>query len=194
MAEATYKPVVDFPGYRVGDDGSVWSCWRRRGRSGFGCRFEMDPTKWERMSPTPRRGAYLIVGLRRGGKSYYRQVHRLVLEAFIGPCPAGMQACHDPDHTPSNCRLGNLRWGTPASNCADRDRQGRTAKGERHGRAKLTAAAVRGARAAHAAGESLRSIARRTGLHHRSVSEAVRGVTWKSINPPGKRPGEGGGG
>lgn len=26
-----YADVADFPGYRVGNDGSMWSCWRRAG-------------------------------------------------------------------------------------------------------------------------------------------------------------------
>lgn len=50
---------------------------------------------------------------------YY--VHRLVLEAFVGPAPSGLIGCHD-DDDPSNNRLGNLAWGTRAKNVYDYQR------------------------------------------------------------------------
>lgn len=45
-------------------------------------------------------------------------VHRLVLEAFVGPCPDGMVACHW-DDDPDNNALDNLRWGTLVENARD---------------------------------------------------------------------------
>lgn len=50
----------------------------------------------------------------------YRAVHRLVLEAFSGPCPEGLEACHN-DGNKLNNRLDNLRWDTHRSNCIDRE-------------------------------------------------------------------------
>jgi hypothetical protein len=50
--------------------------------------------------------------------------------------------CRHLDGNRSNNRLDNLAWGTPLENGADKARHG-TAKGERNGRAKLTAAKVR---------------------------------------------------
>lgn len=52
-----------------------------------------------------------------------RFVHRLVLEAFRGPCPAGMMACHG-NGVPHDNRLENLRWGTPKENDDDKLRHG----------------------------------------------------------------------
>ena len=46
-------------------------------------------------------------------------VHRLVLEAFRGPCPEGMQCAHKNGKRDDN-RLVNLRWATPESNQKDR--------------------------------------------------------------------------
>lgn len=28
QAEVAYREVVGFPGYRIGSDGTVWTCWR----------------------------------------------------------------------------------------------------------------------------------------------------------------------
>src|SRR4051794_9067393 len=52
------------------------------------------------------------------------RVQRLVLEAFVGPCPPGMEACHN-DDVSLDCRLQNLRWDTRQANIADRCRNGR---------------------------------------------------------------------
>jgi HNH endonuclease len=47
-----------------------------------------------------------------------RTVHTLVLQAFVGPCPAGMEACHY-DGDKANNKLGNLRWDTKRANELD---------------------------------------------------------------------------
>lgn len=50
-------------------------------------------------------------------------VHRLVLSAFVGPCPKGCEGLHDDDKRTNN-RLSNLRWGTRAENIEDAFRNG----------------------------------------------------------------------
>jgi hypothetical protein len=47
-----------------------------------------------------------------------RLVHHLILEAFVGPRPAGLIGCHN-DGNPQNNWPSNLRWDTHASNSAD---------------------------------------------------------------------------
>ena len=64
-----------------------------------------------------------IVNLAMNGKHAW-YVHRLVLGAFVGPCPPGMESCHFPDRDPANNRLDNLRWGTHQDNMLDRDKHG----------------------------------------------------------------------
>ena len=50
-------------------------------------------------------------------------VHVLVLETFVGPRPAGLDACHWND-IPSDNRVENLRWGTRSDNAQDSVRNG----------------------------------------------------------------------
>lgn len=51
-------------------------------------------------------------------------VHRLVLLAFVGPAPEGMEGCHN-DGDATNNRLDNLRWDTRSANNYDRVKHGR---------------------------------------------------------------------
>lgn len=61
---------------------------------------------------------YWRVSLRKPGQNTHHLVHRLVLEAFVGPCPEGMEACHN-DGDPGNAKLSNLRWDSSSSNNFD---------------------------------------------------------------------------
>lgn len=57
------------------------------------------------------------------GSQVSHSVHSLVLEAFVGPRPTGMHACHAND-IPSDNRVENLRWDTPRANRLDSVRNG----------------------------------------------------------------------
>ena len=71
-----------------------------------------------------REGRLQVVLSRPGHRPRTATVHRLVLEAFVGPCPPGMECCHWDDN-PLNNRLDNLRWDTHSANQHDRVRNGR---------------------------------------------------------------------
>lgn len=73
------------------------------------------------MSGTHSRRPYWQVQLFRGGRGaevYRAKVHRLVMEAFVGPVPNGMEICHINGNGFDN-RLENLRYDTHRKNMAD---------------------------------------------------------------------------
>ena len=107
-----------------------------------------------------------------------RYVHVLVWEETNGPVPHGQQIMHTCDN-PACYLLEHLRLGTQAENIADRDAKGRTARGEKNGRAKLTYADVDDIRNALAVGESQRRIAERYGVAHCTIGRINRGDGWK---------------
>lgn len=64
------------------------------------------------LRPGPMKSGHLSVAI---GKGNSRQVHQLVLEAFVGPRPTGCEVLHL-NHHPADNRLENLRYGTRSEN------------------------------------------------------------------------------
>ncbi len=70
---------------------------------------------------SPGRGKYLQVTL--GNRAKNKYVHHLVLMAFVGPRPDGMECLHRNSDNYDN-RLENLHWGTSSENKHDVVRNG----------------------------------------------------------------------
>lgn len=166
-----YREIEGFPGYRVGDDGSVWSC-----RVTYAGRSK--PDQWHRLKPFANAVGQLHVSLCPG--VCRRLVCRLVLHAFIGPCPDGMECCHN-DGNPGNNHLENLRWDTHKANSLDMVRHGTSTRGVRSPFAKLTDQKVVELRARIAAGESASAVARDLGVSRKAVSAANQRQTWSHV-------------
>lgn len=164
----SYRPISGFPGYRVGDDGSVWSCWRGPSMSNH----------WKRLKPgihkrrTPAR-TYLYLHLWRDGKRHTRLVHRIILECFVGPRPDGHE-CRHIDGDPSNNALSNIQWGTHEENTEDSRRHGRFAT-------KLTESQVQDIRRRRAAGEDRHLLAAEFNTTPMNVSSITNRQSWKHI-------------
>ncbi len=174
MDRVKYRPVTGFLGYRVGDDGSVWSCWKR---VGFG-KVAMSST-WRRKSISINKSGRCIVMLSVKDKSYSRQVHRLVLTAFVGPCPPGMECCHE-DGNPLNNRLSNLRWDTKEANGRDAARHGKN-RGERNGQAVLTETEVVALRRDYAEGMSRKELSMKYKLTVTGVDNVTHNRVWRHL-------------
>lgn len=116
-----WLPVVGYEGiYEVSDHGRLYSIKRTITLKNGKTRTAGGRTlKGGRMA-SGHIGVHLTAA---GEVSGHRLIHRLVLEAFVGPCPDGMEACHWDDN-PSNNRLDNLRWASRTENMLDRTRNG----------------------------------------------------------------------
>jgi hypothetical protein len=116
--QETWLPVVGWEGlYEVSDLGRVRSVERI---VQFGTQTRRVPSTVLKPGRTTK-GA-LFVNLS-NGRVYNRRVHQLVLEAFVGPCPPGMEGCHWDDNKENN-DLANLRWDTHSANELDKVRNG----------------------------------------------------------------------
>jgi hypothetical protein len=121
------------------------------------------------------------------GKRLTYRVHRAVLEAFVGPCPPGMEACHN-DGDQLNNRPENLRWATHRDNMRDREHHGRNLKGSRHPKALLTESKVETVLWMLSCGVRVAPIARTVGVGYHVIENIASGKTWKHVErPPGLR-------
>lgn len=178
----TYKPIPGHTAYRVGDDGTIWSSWHKSGPRNRGRGSQLVPGGlWRLLRAMTDKHGRKSVKLRPGKRQAF--VHQLVLEAFVGPCPAGMEACHFPDRNPSNNSLSNLRWDTHAANAGDQVRHGTDPKGERHGRAKLTAEHAVAIRAEYAAGGITQAqLAAKYGLTQPQINRIITRKRWAHLS------------
>ena len=184
MSEANstvqYRDIPGFPGYRVGDDGSVWTAWKAKG-SGYEGGFQpIIGSSWRRMKCKKDHNGHFRIALVANGITSSHGVHRLVLFAFIGPCPPGLEACHN-DGNPANNTPSNLRWDTRKANQSDRINHGTSNRGERHGKSKLTDEVVRRIRDRCAAGETQHDVARDLKISQPMVSNIVSKRNWKHV-------------
>lgn len=186
VAGVEYRDVEGFDGYRVGTDGSVWSCLtvgRIKGTTHNGSGFtQRDPNNWHRLKASrPDDKHYSHVRLCRDCKPHTREVHRLVLEAFRGPCPTGMEGCHN-DGNRENCALENLRWDTPTNNHADKVRHGTGLRGSMIYGSKLTEQMIPEIFRLSKLGLSQRAIGKRVGIRQSGVSRILNGSRWKHVS------------
>ncbi|RQT43146.1 hypothetical protein DF046_36835 [Burkholderia cepacia] len=114
MKHEQWRDIPGFEGrYQVSDMGRVRSLDRRVRVVPHG----IETTRLVRgriLKPGPSKSGHLSVVLGRGNT---RSVHALVMLAFEGPCPEGMEVLHL-NHTPSDNRRTNLKYGTRGENVA----------------------------------------------------------------------------
>lgn len=180
----TYKTLacVGCPDYEIGSDGTVWSIyktagWKKKARRGI----------WFRKEPTTDHLGRKIVNLRRKT----RLVSRLVLTAFVGHPPEGMECCHY-DGNPGNNNLENLRWDTHHNNMQDNLRLGTTSRGEHRKNSKLTRESVEQIRREMSLLEgssrgnkarAARSLAAKYSVATKTVLSAYYGKSWRWYSP-----------
>jgi len=111
-----WKTIKDYPDYEVSNYGRIRNWWNNQAGA------HNKRKKPKMLKETYSRG-YCYVGLSNRKKSKRIRLHRLVLTAFKGKCPAGMVTCHNNGIKTDN-RLENLRWDTRTANHKDRINHG----------------------------------------------------------------------
>lgn len=174
-----WRPIVGHEGaYEVSDLGRVRSLdrviscghWNK-----YAKRFVQTTRRLrgQMLRPGTKPSGHVSVAL---GKGNSQDVHRLVLEAFVGPCPPGQEALHEND-SPADNALANLRWGTRGENLLDAVRNGRKPVGEDHHGAKLKAADIPNIRRRLAA-EGPSAVARDYGVSDATIRQVRDGRSW----------------
>lgn len=118
MTAERWLPIPGYDGYEVSDQGRVWSHKTSR---------FLRPATIRRDASAST--TYLSVCLYSSTGSRPWTVHRLVMLAFVGPCPDGLQTRHLNGDSMNNA-LDNLAYGTASENNIDTVRTGHHRKSQ----------------------------------------------------------------
>ena len=168
-----WRSITGYEGlYEVSNLGGVRSLVRmtKRGRRG-GRRLKTSPNVYS---------GYLAVSLSAENRQQVAYIHALVLEAFVGPRPPGMEACHG-DGDRKNCRLDNLRWDTRKNNHKDKIAHGTQTRGENHPVSILKERDIPKIFALRKQGKLLREIAAIFGVSDSQISLILLRREWKHV-------------
>lgn len=140
---------------------------------------------WKNKNGTKYR---LILALWKNKHKSRFYVHQLVLQAFVGKCPAGMEVCHN-DGDSENNSIDNLRYGTHKSNMEDMIRDGNhwfsnnpeACCGARNGMSKIDEKQVIEIIKLVRAGTPQYQIAEQFNISQSTVSAIEHGKLWKHL-------------
>lgn len=170
-----WKPVTGWGGlYEVSNFGQVRSV-PRMATAGFGGNRKTGGNLLKAFASSV---GYLAVNFTGpDGRRKQANIHRLVLEAFVGPCRNGLEACHG-DGNRMNAALSNLRWDTRKSNHADKAKHGTAQRGEKHGNAIFKDAEVAHIRAERMTVSQVVSL---YGCHKGTAKKIISRETWRHV-------------
>lgn len=173
MTTERWNSIPGFDGrYEVSDMGRV-----RVTSAGFGKSAWFKATGGV-MKQYANSDGYLALSLTHpDGKKRPIAAHRLVLIAFVGPCPAGMECCHRNGIRTDNA-LSNLRWGTEVENARDRGLHGTQRRGTDHPMNKLSVGDVLAIRAS---GESHNTLAARYRVQDSLIWAIRKRRIWRHV-------------
>ena len=161
-----------FPSYQVSDAGLV-----RRA-------VENHKLKRHAILVPGDTGRALHVTLYANGIRATKKIHHLVAVAFLPKAPSVRHMIAHNDGSHRNNKVENLRWATCKENLADRIRHSTELRGERNGRAKLTAAKVLEIRSRYTPRcpvNGAKALALEMGVTDVAVIKAFRGENWSQL-------------
>lgn len=169
-----YKIVPEFPAYRVGSDGSVWSLWER------GTRPSRLGREWRKLIGGIDKYGYRKVILCKTGKRKCVHVSNLILEVFVGKKPKEMECAHN-NGNPRDDRLKNLRWDTHKNNIADKKKHNTNQEGEKHPRHKLSEIHVLEIREKYKQGQKIAQLATLYNITKSYAWAVANNKNWKCL-------------
>lgn len=157
LAERFWSKVSRDDIERVPGLGPCWSWTVRRTPSGYG---------------------QLVIGSRTDGTRRNVRANRVAYELTHGPISEGLIVRHRCDYAPC-VNPDHLLLGTNQANSDDMVARDRPARGERHGRAKLTWGQVREIRHRRARGEIYRVLATAYGVSPSTIRDVTLSRKWR---------------
>lgn len=176
MENEIWKDIVNYIGlYMVSNYGKIKSLANNHGNNGNYKERILKPSKTDECG-------HLKVTLCKNGIYKNCKIHKLVLEAFVGPCPLGKEGCHN-DGNPGNNFLENLRYDTRKGNFKDKIKHGTLLCGSKLSYAKLNEFQVRIIKRLLKDGYlTQREMAKIFNVHFSTISAIKTGISWNHID------------
>lgn len=175
----TQKHCPSYDGYSITNDGIAYTHRRRFGLGkGAGGGVAVDWKYQKKLNQYEGHGGYMYVSISTPSGQRSVPIHALLMDAFVGPRPAGMEIRHL-DGNPKNNSLSNLCYGTRAENANDRVKHKAQPRGQKHGRAKLSLDDVEKIKQLYQEEKTIAYIARLCGVGESTVRDIVKGRNWK---------------
>jgi len=132
------------------------------------------------LNPSEAATGHQYIRLHNAKKGTQFLVHRLVCEAFNGPCPPGMECAHL-DGDPKNNNFTNLIWCSHKTNCSHMKMHGTNPAGIRNPNAVLTEQDVLKIKERRKAGEKITPLALDFGVSVKTIYRIGKCRTWRHI-------------
>lgn len=167
-----WRPVPGYIGlYEVSDEGQVRRVSSKRGVAAG-----------RLMRPGSLPAGYQLLPLRdHCGCRRSHLVHRLVMAAFVGPCPDGHEVNHK-DLNKRNNWVTNLEYVTRLANVRHAWDHGASGAGDKSPNHKLTAETVREVRRMLAAGATQSAVASHYGVSRATIRFVMTRRNWSSVD------------
>ena len=181
MKEEIWRDIDGYKGlYQVSNMGTVKSLDRTLVINSKNGKPETRAYKGQiRKTPIGGHG-YKVVSLSRSGSIQVKCVHSLVLTAFVGKQPIGMEACHGMEGRLINT-VENLRWDTRLENIKDQERHGVRPIGEGRHNSKLNESQVVEIKNRLKTNEGTTSISRSFRVAVETIHSIKTGKSWKHV-------------
>lgn len=165
--------VKDIPGYEgryaATEDGKIWSYPKKKLHNGMFLRGRKAGRYWN------------VMLINVNGKQWYSSVHRLIALAYL-PNPKGLPQVNHIDGNPKNNAVSNLEWCTARQNTQHSWDIGLSKhRGNGHYKTSITEKDVREIKLLAERNMTNVAIAKQFGIGKWTVSDILRGVTWKHL-------------
>ena len=153
-------PIRGYEEYSAMEDGRIWSS--KRGKF---------------LSTSKDHNGYYRTSIQHNKKSMGVPIHKLVLLAYVGSCPDGME-CRHLNGIRTDNHIDNLEWNTHSKNMKDRKKHGTHPKGEQVSTHKLNQKDIKGIRELNHQGCKQKDIATRYNITQSTVSDIINKKIW----------------
>lgn len=169
-----WAAIPGYDGYQVSDQGNIRSILKK------GNHKSKKGSDWRLLKPQIRKDNRRTISIATKGVYRHHFIYKLIMLAFLGPCPDGMEIAH----LNGNCsddRFVNLKYCTHKENESHKHMHGTSPQGERNPNSKLLGWQIEEILFLSEKSISHAKIAALFDISYKDVSAIILGIKWSHI-------------